>query len=128
MADLGLDFLGILDLDADLTTGTGKLALIHAVARRLTTTTGQMLDDPSYGYNLQLLTNSVVQPERVAERVRVQCLEEERVSEEGTTVTVSYEAGTKTLTVDIVLGTDDGATYAFTLNVTAVTAEILLAA
>lgn len=115
MADLGSDFLGILDIDADFSVGSGTLALAHAVARRLTTTPGQMLDDPSYGYNLLLLTNAAISTSHVAAKIREQCLLEERVTEE-TEVSVTYDRATQTLTVLIALAIDGEATsYPLTL-------------
>lgn len=123
MADLGKSILGILDIDADLSFGEGNLALAHDLARRLVTEPGGLTDSPSYGYGLQLLLSTPVDAQSVQRRIEEQCLQDERVRDVEAVITQSEDAST--MNVQIWIETADGP-FEFTLDVSAVTVELLL--
>jgi hypothetical protein len=124
LAGLGKSILGILDIDADLSFGDEDVALIHDVARRLVTEPGGLLDDPSYGYALQILLNSTVDAPSVQRRVVDQCLQEERLSDATAAVTQNLEMAT--MTVDVSITKKVGGTLTFKLELSLLTVELLL--
>jgi len=125
MADLGTDFAGVTDIDPSLTVVSGRLGLAHAVARRLTTPAGGLIDDPSYGFDTRLFVNATTKRSFLEGRIAEECLKEERVSD--VDVTVTFDTASSTLVLNIALTTADD-TFSLTLNVTSLTAELLLAA
>jgi hypothetical protein len=124
LADLGIDFAGVTDLDPTMPVITGNLGLAHAVARRLTTPAGSLIEDPNYGFDTRLFLNAVSKRSFLLGRIADECLKEERVSD--VDVTVEFLSASSSLTINIALTVDDGATFDLTLNVSSVTAELLL--
>ena len=124
MADLGKSILGILDIDADLSFGDGDLALAHDLCRRFVTEPGGLLDDPAYGYALQILLSSPVDAPSIQRRLRDQCMQDERVTE--AVVTVDHNLATQTMSVTVAVTKKVGGTLKFTLDVAALTVELLL--
>lgn len=125
MADLGKSILGILDVDADLSFGDGRLALAHDLCRRFVTEPGGLLDAPQYGYAIQILLSSPVDAPSLQRRLLAQCLQDERVIEEGTTVTVTQDLPNQSMTIDVVVQTATGP-FKFTLLITQLSVELLL--
>jgi hypothetical protein len=123
LAELGKSILGILDIDADLTFGDGDLALAHDLARRIVSDTG-LIDDPAYGYPLQLLLSSPTDPTSIQRRVAAQCMQDERVSD--VAVPVDHDVATQTMTVSVAVTKSSGDTFAFTLAISLLTVELLL--
>jgi hypothetical protein len=123
LADLGKSILGILDIDADLSFGDGNLAFAHDEARRLCTEPGGLMDDPAYGYGLQLLLSSTIDGPSVERKIEQQLLQDERALEADATVIADSEQ--KTVSVPIALETADGP-FEFTLNVSQLSVELLL--
>lgn len=129
MADYGTDVstvtsAGVLDLDPYFTLVSGQTAMAHAIARRLSTPLGGLIDDPDYGFDLTALVN-VPTDERTLFEARseceAQCLLDERVND--ATVTMDAEDGAPTVSVALELS--DGVTFTLVLAVSAVTVEIL---
>lgn len=125
MADLGKSILGILDVDADLSFGDGHLALAHDLCRRFVTEPGGLTDSPEYGYAIQILLSSPVDAPSLQRRLLGQCLQDERVVEEGTTVTVTQDLPNQSMTIEVVVQTATGP-FKFTLLVTQLSVELLL--
>lgn len=123
MAEFGKSILGILDVDADLSFGDGNLALAHDLCRRLVTEPGGLLDDPAYGYGLQLLLSSPVDALSVQRKVASQCLQDERV--EDVQVDVTQNLATQTIVVEIAVETAEGP-FALTMTISQLTIEVLL--
>jgi hypothetical protein len=126
LADLGKSILGILDVDADLSFGDGDLALIHDLARRLVTEPGGLLDDPEYGYALQILLSSPVDAPSIQRRCGSQLLQDERVADP-ININVAQDLAKQSLTIEIaVTKRDDGTALTFTLEFSKLTVDLLL--
>jgi len=122
MADLGSDFGGVEDLDANLTIVYGRRCLIENLARRTCTQKGGMLDDSTYGEPVHDLVGDVFDPLRYAQKLEQQFLDDERVDEAG--VEATYEEATRTATLDCVVDDGDGP-FELTIAVSDLTVEIL---
>lgn len=125
MAVFGKSILGILDVDADLSFGDGNLALAHDLCRRLVTEPGGLLDDPAYGFGLQILLSSPVDALSVQRKILSQLLQDERVLQDNTTVAVTQNLATQTIVVEIAVDTDDGP-FPLTIAVSQLSVEVLL--
>lgn len=66
MPDYGTDLSCVVDLDAGLAEVTGNTLLAQALARRLITPRGGLLDDPNYGYDLTQFLNADIGPTDLA--------------------------------------------------------------
>jgi len=112
---LGSDIAGVSDVDWALSTVSGRVALAHAILRRLRTSRGGLLGGPvSYGFNLEDLIGSDVPASVVENRVRAQALEEEEVVD--CAVVASFRAAAGALEVTIAVIDGDGP---FTLTIVA---------
>lgn len=124
MADLGLDLSCVTDLEEDMAEVSGRTCLAQAIARRLTTPRGGLIDDPGYGYDLRDLLNADVGPRELAAAASAaenECLKDERVL--SATVSIVYAQQT----VDVALEDADGP-FKLVLAVDTVTVAILQAA
>jgi hypothetical protein len=122
MADLGSDFAGVADLDANLSIVTGRRCLIENLARRTCTQKGGMLDDPTYGEPVHDLVGDVFDEIRYAQKLEQQFLDDERVDEAG--VTATYNEATREARLDCVVDDGDGP-FELTIAVSDLTVEIL---
>lgn len=121
MAELGSDIGGITAISWTLATVEGKLALAHAILRRLTTPRGGLIGDSSYGYAVQSTIGSTVPVSVVEQRVLEQVLAEEEV--EDATVDVALLDGK--LTVQLSVESAEGP-FDLTITATALTTEAFL--
>ena len=127
MADLGTCWgtPGGQDLSMPAYMATGNQCVGEAIARRWSTNPGQLIDDPTYGYNLTDLINDDLSPTQLAQaqqRAAAEALKDERVLRCSVTLTLTV-AGL--LSVVATVTTSNG-TFQFVLAVSATTVNILL--
>lgn len=111
------------DLTMPAVMVTGNRIVAEAIARRLTTPRGGLIDDPNYGYDLTDFLNDDLSPTdvaRIAAGVQAECVKDERVSSAVATVTLT--AGV--MVVTIALTTANGP-FTLVLSITDVTVSIL---
>lgn len=124
-ASLGLDIACWPDLDDQFALIGGLRLLAQDLLNRLSTPTGGLFYDDSYGYDLTALLNASLDERdvpRIAGAVRAQCLLDERVAD--VAVTVTLYRGENRLTVGLAVETDEGP-FAMQLAVTDVTVDLL---
>lgn len=122
MADLGSDFAGISDIDANLSSVSGRRCLAEALATRLSTVRGGLLGDPSYGDSLLFRLNAPVSEVLLARRIEKECLKDERVADVFASVT--YSAATASASIILTITDDDGP-FELVLEVSQLTVELL---
>lgn len=130
MTDLGTDFHGIDDLDANLSDVSDRTAFAEALVVRITTPRGALWYAPDYGYDIQAAINTATDPTVIEAQATAELLQEERVNDAEVTLTVTEPEGDsatggKTWSMDIRITTDDGP-FEFVLSVSAVTGALLL--
>lgn len=127
--DYGSDFAGITDLDPALTVVTGITCFAQALARRLTQIAGGLVDDPSYGYDIRLELNSTTPLQRIQQRCAAELRKDERVDNVSVSATrlATQEGDTIALEIGVIPADPDDAPFEFTLNVSALTATLILA-
>lgn len=111
------------DLDPRWLVISGPRVVAEAVARRLTTPTGSLVDDPAYGWDVRQLLDLDLGTHALSEaraQVAVQAESDERVMR----ADVSVEAVGERLVIHVELLTSDGPAR-FTLQVSAVTTTLL---
>lgn len=124
MAEHGYDIAGILDLSTDLRVIHGREALLHAIARRLTTPRGALFYDPSYGHDVRQYVNAPAQRAGLIEsQVSLECLKDERVLDAEVDVETTDEFG-EGLILRLTI-TDSLGPFRFTLQASALTVELL---
>jgi phage baseplate assembly protein W len=72
----------VYDVDPNWAEVTGRLGLAQALARRLVTTHGSLIDDPDYGIDVREWINddvSIADVQRLARTVEAEMLKDERV-------------------------------------------------
>lgn len=106
------DFSCVNDVDANLSTVDGRLALAQSLARRLTTPRGQCFYWPEYGLDLSGYVNSKTDPNAIASLARAEILSDERVED----ASVSVEVTERNLAMRIVVQDQDGS-LVFTLTI-----------
>jgi phage baseplate assembly protein W len=114
-----------MDLDPLGGTVTGRRAVGQAIARRLVTPRGGLLDDESYGYDLRQLVGEALRPGDLATveaEIADQCRMDERVDDVAVAVTL---AATGALRVELTIATETLGPLRLVLAVSAVSAEIL---
>jgi phage baseplate assembly protein W len=124
MTDFGTDISCVTDLADDGRTVTGRMVVAEAIARRLITPRGRLIDDPDYGYDLTAFINDDLTPAALAglrSSTEQECLKDERV--QGAEVEAELDAfGLLTVSVD--LETADGP-FSLVLAVSATTIAII---
>jgi len=119
--DYGDDIGGVFDISADLLVVRGRVALSHAIARRLTTPRGGLFYDLSYGHDVRQYVNAPsVQPGTIESQVSTECLKDERVLD----ATVSVIGVGEELRIEVLL-IDAQGPFRLTLKVTQLTVELL---
>lgn len=108
MTDYGLDIAmnsTATGMDPMLGTVSGRRCLSEALARRLQTPLGRLIDDPNYGYDLTSELGDDLGPgdlARIASQAASECLKDERVI--GCTGTATLAEGTMTVGLVVVDG------------------------
>lgn len=103
---------------------SGNRAVAEAIARRLQTPRGGLIDDPDYGFDLTAYVNADISPADIAliqSNVDAECLKDERVAAAVSTVTL---LATGVLTVVIQLTAGSGP-FTLVLAVSDVTVSLL---
>jgi len=121
-ADHGSDFSCVEDIDANLSTVSGRTCLIQALVRRLLAPRGSLWSDPNYGADIREFLNTPARVEVVSQVVQNECLKDERV--EDVSADVEYLDETETLQIKLAVTDEDGP-FALTLLVGALTYELL---
>lgn len=119
----GHDLSCISDLDPNMAEVDDHICLLQALARRITTSRGTLIDDPNYGFDIrQFLEDDldVSQLARIGASVDAEFLKDERIIASSTTVTLVQG-------VMIVSSNTTGALgpFKFVLSVQATTVTIL---
>jgi len=121
-----VDADGVIDLDPTFTLVSGRLALVQALARRITTERGTLAwigDDPEYGEDVRAFLGDDIEPRSsfvVSSRVERELLRDERVR--GARVAAQIASGRLTINGQV---SDASGPFRFTLAATAVTVETL---
>ena len=125
----GTDLSGISDLDASMSETTGLTGLGQALARRISTPRGTLVDDPNYGYDVTAELNDDLAPSdlpRIGSSVDAEFKKDERVFSSFTVVTLE-PLPDGTLTVASTVVPAGGPSFRLTLSVSAVTVTLLQA-
>lgn len=121
--DFGDSLSCIYDLDPTFFVVSGFTALGQAIARRLLTPRGQLIDDPNYGYDLSQFIDADVGPydlPRIQTFAQQEVLKDERIL--SATVTMTLNSGNLLIQVNLV---SNAGPFQLTLNVSNVTAPLL---
>lgn len=119
----GHDLFCVTDLDPGMIEVDGRVCLAQAIARRLMTPRGTLIDDANYGYDLTAFLNDDVDAStinRMQGQIVAECMKDERVV--GATATVVYTAQQLIVTISL---TDGVGPFPLVLAVSAVTVQIL---
>ena len=125
--DYGVDVACSTDIDVYFTLASGVKAVSDAIARRLQTPRGGLIDDSSYGYDLRQLVNTPLTNTFEFEartEIEAQCLLDERV--DAVEVTITQEA--ETLEVVLFLTLVQNEEFSLVLSVDQVSVTVLEAA
>jgi len=125
---LGSDLSCVGDLDLTGREVSEKLCLVQALARRLITPRGRLIDDPNYGYDLSQWLGSDIGPVDIAQiqhLTRAEVMKDERL--QSATVTAQFLAASNTMIVTISVSTVLG-NLQLVLGVNAVTTTIITVA
>ena len=118
---LGTDFSGGVDIDGALREApSANHALLDCIVRRLTTSPGELLDFPTYGFNVRDLIGSALSDSQIRAGVLAQCYDEEEV--ENATCEIQRTGESVILTVSI--SSTEGP-FSLTLTVDKLTAELI---
>lgn len=124
MPDFGTDLSCVSDLDPSGAVVTGRALLGEALARRLTTPRGRLIDDPNYGLDLTEYLNADLSQRDVGilgAQIKAECEKDERVVSADVTALVNINGK---LTVTIIIDDGDGP-FPLVLAVSDVSASIL---
>lgn len=123
MSDLGQDLDCVTDLAPTMRMVSGRTALAQAIARRLITPRGTLIDDPNYGFDVRQYLNDDLGPRDIgliSAGIVAQCLQDERVFAAQASVVLT--AGVLVVTISL---TDAAGPFKLVLGVSDVTADIL---
>lgn len=121
--DFGTAWSCVTDLTMPSVMVKGNRIVAEAIARRLITPRGGLVDDPDYGFDLSEFVNADLTPgdiARIQAGVQAECLKDQRVSGASSTVVVANGV----LIATIVLTTASGP-FTLVLSVSDVTAQLL---
>lgn len=124
MTDYGTDLSCVTDLDPAGLEVSGRTCLAQAIARRLQTPRGGLIDDPNYGFAVTAFLNDDLTARDlalIASNVQAECVKDERVISASATVTLSA-AGVLTVAINLV---DFVGPFRLVLGVSALTVAIL---
>jgi hypothetical protein len=127
MVDFGLDAACVTDIDAMLTTVTGKQNVGQALARRFYTPRGGLFYDANYGMDLRSYLSSGMTDAEIRaldKEIEAESLKDERVQDCKTTLVVTMNGGVRGMLVTLDVLTAEGP-FQFVLSVSAVSVELL---
>ncbi len=113
----------IFDFASDSAMVTGRQGLAEAIARRLVTTRGTLIDDPDYGFDVRDFVNDDIDARGLAligAGVEAECLKDERVVH--AVAAMSFLAGVLVIAVSLI---DTVGPFRLVLSVSDVTVSIL---
>lgn len=119
----GHDLFCITDLDPGMIEVDGRVCLAQAIARRLMTPRGRLVDDPNYGYDLTGFINDDISASginRMQGQIVAECMKDPRIIAAAATVVLT--AGTLVVTISL---TDGVGPFPLVLAVSSVTVQIL---
>jgi hypothetical protein len=126
--DYGIDLdCGEEGLSPTFELTAGRVALAQAIAHRLQTPRGGLLDDPNFGIDVRSWLNDSGSPVRVfalRQALLAEVLKDERVQSAQARVTFAPSGQTLTLQLSIT-PVDSDTPFALTLEVTRLTVELL---
>lgn len=123
--DYGTDVAGYTDIDGSGMMISGRMVLIHALIRRLSTPRGRLIGAPNYGLDLMSYCNDDMSAADIGElqaAVASECEKDERV--ESAACSIAYDAASKTMTVTIGI-TDGAGPFPLVLAVSAVSITLM---
>ena len=106
MADFGSDISCVTDISPDGRVVTGNRVVAEAIARRLSTPRGRLIDDPNYGFDLGGYIHDDMSSADLASLQNgagAECLKDERVIAADVLATLSA-IGLLTVTVSLTTG------------------------
>lgn len=121
MTDLGSDFAGISDIDANLSEADGVTAYPQAVARRYLDS--GIFYDPEYGKDVSLLLNAGIAPSRERSALETVAKQDERTLTADVDFALDSEGN---LTITVELTSHDGP-FRLVIDPQHLTAEVLAA-
>lgn len=127
LAEAGRDLACVDDLDPTLRETTGVETFQHALARRLATPRGWLLDDENYGYDVRdELSAEVTRSDvpRIGASVRGEVLKDDRVLTASVRTTVEGPTAAQRLTIAVNGEAADGP-YDLTLDVSKLSVSLL---
>lgn len=127
MPDFGTDISDFPDLDPMMPEITGRVVVLEAIYRRLSTPRGSLFYDLDYGYSLLDLLGEGIDIRTlpiIETEIARECQKDERVT--SAQVKCTYNSLTQSLNVAIVLQDGDGP-FALVLSVDQVSVEVLQA-
>jgi phage baseplate assembly protein W len=92
MTDFGSDLSCVTDLDPTGAVVSGRRLLAEAIARRLQTPRGGLIDDPDYGYDVTDFLNDDLSPRDLAlmaTNINAECAKDQRILSANSTVTLA---------------------------------------
>lgn len=123
---MAIDYGTDIDCGADLSVSMGEVSgwrmLAQACLHRLITPRGALFYDPDYGYDLRAFIGSSRTP--TAGEIENELLKDERLADVEARVFASDDGAT--ISIYITVTAHELGTFQFTLEVSAVTAELLL--
>lgn len=123
MTDYGTDLSCVSDMDPNGLEVSGRLMLGQAIARRLYTPRGRLLEDANYGFDLRAFIDADVAPVDLAQiksGIETECTKDERIL--SATATLQFITGVLIVTIAL----QDGlGPFPLVLSVNNVTATIL---
>lgn len=124
--DFGTDISCMPDLDPMGSLKQGSYVLAEAIARRLITQRGTLIDDPNYGTDVRGWVNDVASSgaslAQLKGAIERECRQDERV--QSADAELYFDAPSSTLSVTLSLITSAGP-FKFVLGITSVTVQVL---
>jgi hypothetical protein len=120
--DATVDVFCVSDFKPDMPTVRGRIALMHRLARRLTTPRGRFKFWPKFGTDIRQYLLSKVPPRAVASAAESECLKDEQVDR--ATVAVESREGGRLLRLVIAIEDANGP-FTFTLDITQAAASLI---
>jgi len=125
--DYGTAIPCVQDIDLSGNLVTGRAVLSQALARRLLTPRGRLIDDANYGYDVAGELGDDLGPNDVsviAGNIDTEFRKDERVVDSSTVATLSVVGGLQTLTTTSTITDGDGP-FPLVLGISGVTVTIL---
>lgn len=120
--DATTDVACVEDFLPDMPTVSGRVALMHRLARRLQTQRGRFIWWPNFGTDLRVFLLSKTPPAAIASAADAECRKDEQVINVTTSVEVLDSGRALHLTIQV---TDATGPFAFTLTITQAAASLV---